>query len=67
MREKLPKELQDPFKTKGFKSINTAISASLHQVSDGMNGKRKVFPTKWARLNKNLLGGLQPGKMYVIA
>ena len=67
MREKLPKELQDPFKEKGFKSINTAISASLHQVSDGMSGKRRVFPTKWARLNKNLLGGLQPGKMYVIA
>ena len=32
-----------------------------------MLGKRKVLPTKWNRLNRNLLGGLQPGKMYVIA
>ena len=32
-----------------------------------MLGQRKVLPTKWKRLNKNLLGGLQPGKMYVIA
>ena len=67
MEEKLTKELQDPFKDSGFKSINKAISASLHQVKDGMEGKRRVYPTKWARLNKNLLGGLQPGKMYVIA
>ena len=67
MTEELPKELQDPFKDKGFKSINKAISASLYQVRDGMQGKRRVYPTKWKRLNKNLLGGLQPGKMYVIA
>jgi replicative DNA helicase len=63
----LPQELLDPFKDKGFKSIRRSISASLHQVRDGMLGKRTVFPTKWDRLNKNLLGGLQPGKMYVIA
>ena len=67
MENKLPKELQDPFKDSGFKSINKAISASLHQVKDGMEGKRRIYPTKWNRLNKNLLGGLQPGKMYVIA
>ena len=66
-QDKKPTELQDPFKDKGFKSIRKAISASLHQVADGMNGRRMVYPTKWARLNKNLLGGLQPGKMYVIA
>ena len=66
-QEQLPKELQDPFKDSGFKSINKAISASLHQVTDGIKGIRRVFPTKWARLNRNLLGGLQPGKMYVIA
>tara|TARA_R110001592_G_scaffold93473_4_gene271444 strand:- start:920 stop:1867 length:948 start_codon:yes stop_codon:yes gene_type:complete len=66
-QEKLPNELQDPFKESGFKSINKAISASLHQVTDGIKGIRRVFPTKWARLNRNLLGGLQPGKMYVIA
>ena len=66
-QEKLPKELQDPFKDSGFKSINKAISASLHQVESGIKGERRVYPTKWARLNRNLLGGLQPGKMYVIA
>ena len=66
-QEKLPPELQDPFKNKGFKSIRKSISASLNHVRDGMLGKRLVFPTKWERLNKNLLGGLQPGKMYVIA
>ena len=66
-QNKKPTELHDPFKDKGFKSIRKAISASLHQVVDGMNGKRLVYPTKWNRLNKNLLGGLQPGKMYVIA
>jgi replicative DNA helicase len=60
-------ESQDPFKKRGFKSINKAISASLHQVVNGMTGRRLVFPTAWPRLNKNLLGGLQPGKMYVIA
>ena len=65
--EQLPKELQDPFKDSGFKSINKAISASLYQVESGIKGQRQVYPTKWARLNKNLLGGLQPGKMYVIA
>ena len=67
MTEQIPKELQDPFKDSGFISINKAISASLHQVTDGMKGVRQVYPTKWKRLNKNLLGGLQPGKMYVIA
>ena len=66
-QEKLQPELRDPFKDGGFKSINKAISASLHQVTDGMKGQRIVYPTKWPRLNKNLLGGLQPGKMYVIA
>lgn len=66
-KEQLPKELQDPFKDSGFKSIKTAIGASLHQVENGINGRRQVYPTKWTRLNRNLLGGLQPGKMYVIA
>ena len=60
-------ESQDLFKKKGFKSIDSAIATSLNHVMQGMQGKRRVFPTKWKRLNKNLLGGLQPGKMYVIA
>ena len=32
-----------------------------------MEGNREIYPTKWKRLNRNLLGGLQRGKMYVIA
>ena len=60
-------ESQDLFKDRGFKSIGKAISTSLNHVVQGMQGRRRVFPTKWKRLNKNLLGGLQPGKMYVIA
>jgi replicative DNA helicase len=32
-----------------------------------MYGNRLVYPTRWPRLNRNLMGGLQPGKMYVIA
>ena len=41
MKEETPKELQDPFKEKGFKSINKSISASLYQVQDGI--LKKVF------------------------
>tara|TARA_R110002012_G_scaffold205732_1_gene375525 strand:+ start:987 stop:1829 length:843 start_codon:yes stop_codon:yes gene_type:complete len=32
-----------------------------------MDGRRKVYPSAWNKLNRNLMGGLQPGKMYVIA
>tara|TARA_R110000803_G_scaffold165425_1_gene228950 strand:+ start:2666 stop:3616 length:951 start_codon:yes stop_codon:yes gene_type:complete len=66
-KTKTDQESQDPFRDRGFKSINKAISASLHQVESGIRGEREVYKTKWNRLNKNLLGGLQPGKMYVIA
>ena len=66
-QEKLPHALRDPFKEKGFKSIKQSVSASLSEVRTGMYGKRRVYPTRWERLNKNFLGGLQPGKMYVIA
>jgi replicative DNA helicase len=65
--EKIPKELQDPFKDSGFKSIKSAVLTSLNHIKTGMMGNRNVYPTKWKRLNRNLLGGLQPGKMYVVA
>jgi len=65
--EKLPPELQDPFKQKGFKTISQSVTTSLNEVKTAMLGNRRIYPTKWERLNKNLLGGLQPGKMYVIA
>jgi len=60
-------ESQDLFKDRGFHSIADSVSISLDEVKKGMLGKRVVYPTKWKRLNRNLLGGLQPGKMYVIA
>ena len=55
------------FKGRGFQRIDKAVNQSLSIVKNAMNGKRNVYPTKWPRLNKNLLGGLQGGKMYVIA
>lgn len=58
---------QDPFKDRGFRSIAHSVNTSLSEIKKGMYGKRIVYPTKWPRLNRNLLGGLQPGKMYVIA
>ena len=60
-------ELQDPFKEGGFQQIDKAVSQSIKVVKDAMLGKRDVIPTKWPRLNNNLLGGLQKGKLYVIA
>ncbi len=66
-QEKLPQGLQDPFKQKGFKTISQSVTTSLNEVKTAMLGNRRIYPTKWERLNKNLLGGLQPGKMYVIA
>ena len=55
------------FQGRGFQKIDKAVNQSIAIVKDAMNGKRDVYPTKWPRLNRNLLGGLQGGKMYVIA
>jgi len=55
------------FKGRGFQRIDKAVNQSIAIVKDAMNGNRDVYPTKWPRLNSNLLGGLQGGKMYVIA
>lgn len=62
------KESQDDFDAfTGLVHISKSVDKSISYVKDSMNGKRKVYPTKWGRLNRNLMGGLQPGKMYVIA
>ena len=55
------------FQERGFQRIDKAVNQSLSIVRNAMAGKRDVYPTKWPRLNRNLLGGLQGGKMYVIA
>jgi len=49
------------------KHISHSVNQSVAEVRTGINGNRIVFPTKWPRLNKNLMGGLQRGKMYVVA
>tara|TARA_R110000824_G_scaffold181790_2_gene362632 strand:- start:691 stop:1629 length:939 start_codon:yes stop_codon:yes gene_type:complete len=54
-------------RARGFQTINKAVDQSIVIVKNAMNGERDVYPTKWDRLNRNLLGGLQKGKMYVIA
>ena len=66
----MTEELQDSsklFKGRGFQNIDKAVTQSLVMVKNAMEGNRPVYPTAWDRLNKNLLGGLQRGKMYVIA
>ena len=60
-------ELQDPFKAAGFQKISKAVSQSITIVRNARLGQRDVLATKWPRLNRNLLGGLQKGKLYVIA
>tara|TARA_R110000824_G_scaffold14863_4_gene62950 strand:+ start:2998 stop:3972 length:975 start_codon:yes stop_codon:yes gene_type:complete len=63
-------ESQEDYKSlkdRGFQKINTSVSQSIAVIKDAMNGKRNVLKTKWPRLNRNLLGGLQQGKLYVVA
>ena len=52
---------------KELKHISQDVNKSIAEVKTAMYGNRRVYPTKWPRLNRNLMGGLQPGKMYVIA
>ena len=60
-------ENYDVFSTRGFQKIDKAVKQSIAIVKEAKLGKRDVLPTSWPRLNRNLLGGLQRGKMYVIA
>ncbi len=57
----------DVFKTRGFQKIDKAVNQSIAVVKSAKLGNRRVLKTAWPRLNRNLLGGLQPGKLYVIA
>ena len=51
----------------GFQPMKAAVRQSIAIVKDAMEGRRDILPTRWPRLNRQLLGGLQPNKMYVIA
>ena len=65
-KEQLP-ENSNVFKGLGFQKIDTSVRQSIAIVREAKEGRRQVLPTSWKRLNRNLLGGLQQGKMYVIA
>jgi replicative DNA helicase len=65
-KEELP-ESSKVFKGLGFQKIDTSVRQSIAIVREAKAGRRQVLPTSWKRLNRNLLGGLQQGKMYVIA
>jgi replicative DNA helicase len=62
-------ESQDNFddSLKEFRHISLSVDKSIQEIKLAQTGQRIVFPTGWSRLDKNLLGGLQKGKMYVIA
>lgn len=61
--------LQKPydFDFEGFQTIDEAINEADKYVETARKGDRIVFSTKWKRLDRQLMGGLQPGKMYTIA
>lgn len=69
MENKKPEltESYDTFKQRGFQKIDKAVKQSIAIVKEAKLGNRDVLKTSWPRLNRNLLGGLQKGKMYVIA
>lgn len=63
-------EIQKPYNNfdfKGFSSMEQAIKETKEYVKNSRDGNRIIFPTKWPRLNTQLMGGLQPGKLYTIA
>jgi len=51
----------------GFQPIRTAVRQSIAVVDQARKGERPVLHTKFPMFNRQLLGGLQPGKMYVVA
>jgi len=60
-------KLYNGFDFKGFSSMEETINETKEYVKNSRDGNRIIFPTKWERLNKQLMGGLQPGKLYTIA
>lgn len=51
----------------GFQSIKSTVRTAIRVVDDYRKGKKTILCTNWPRLNRQLLGGLQPQKLYVIA
>ena len=62
-------ELQKPFNGfdfSDFRSISETIDEAKEYIKTAQDGNRIVFSTKWERLDRQLMGGLQPGKTYII-
>lgn len=57
---------KDEMKALHFHHISNAVEQSMAIVAKAKRGERLVFPTKWHKLNRQLLGGFQPTKLYVI-
>lgn len=56
----------DLFKELKFQSIEDAVKQSYAEILAGIKQERIVFSTNWQRFNRQLNGGLSPGKLYVI-
>jgi replicative DNA helicase len=67
MEEETPKSSIELLQELQFQPIRTAVRQSIAVVDQSRKGLREVYPTKWPRLNRQLLGGFQPGKLYIIA
>lgn len=67
MEEETPKSSIEILQELQFQPIRTAVRQSIAVVDQSRKGLREVYPTKWPRLNRQLLGGFQPGKLYIIA
>lgn len=67
MEQETPNNSIDILKELQFQPIKKAVRQSIAVVDKSRKGERDILLTKWPRLNRNLLGGLQPGKLYVVA
>tara|TARA_R110002020_G_scaffold430201_1_gene639843 strand:- start:4750 stop:5721 length:972 start_codon:yes stop_codon:yes gene_type:complete len=67
MEQEIPNNSIDILKELQFQPIKKAVRQSIAVVDKSRKGERDILLTKWPRLNRNLLGGLQPGKLYVVA
>lgn len=63
MKIELP-EHYNGFDFNGFKSMKETIDEANAYVKNAREGNRIVFPNKFHRYTKQLMGGWQPGKMY---
>jgi replicative DNA helicase len=60
-------KMEQVLKQENFQPMRGAVRQAIAAVDNARMGKRLFFPTKWPRLNRQLLGGLQPGNLYIIA